>query len=443
MIDTVTHIYFDEAPGQTRVVFIRGNDKGVLALQDVMPDTIVEIWHRRWDMPSLIGTVHFARIEQLFIAQNRATAQLHDGTAISVRLRAKDRPASGDIRAVTITAAPREDKSWQAVLGARLVSPYGILLPASSGVFRSNRFSASDNGKAQEAMIKTILPDDFGFIMRSSANALSVDAMEADVKALLHAWQMGTKVPSGQMHMASAPCLIHDGGGLTGQVARHAPHAQVIDAHETTAKQYLAIMLDEVIDDAMQTKVPLPHGGQLWCQRTNALWAIDVDSAGYNSPKANDMIPYLLMDAVPEIIRQVRLRAMGGAILVDMPRMASKAGKTVLAQFSEACAGDPRHPEIMGFTRGGLLEMRVPHGEQTLPDVMADRIAQCALAGLRLVAHRIALPPAPTEIKLAVSAPVAKWLSSEGSSACAALDRPLRPVVLSDVAPDAPAYIIN
>jgi hypothetical protein len=155
------------------------------------------------------------------------------------------------------------------------------------------------------------------------------------------------------------------------------------------------------------------------------------------------MIPYLLMDAVPEIIRQVRLRAMGGAILVDMPRMASKAGKTVLAQFSEACAGDPRHPEIMGFTRGGLLEMRVPHGEQTLPDVMADRIAQCALAGLRLVAHRIALPPAPTEIKLAVSAPVAKWLSSEGSSACAALDRPLRPVVLSDVAPDAPAYIIN
>ncbi len=443
MTGTVTHIYLDEAPGQTRVAFICGNGNDALDARDVTPDSIVEIWHRRWDAPTLIGTVHFARIEQLFTTQNRATARLHDDTAISLRLRAKDRPAPGDVCAVTITAAPREDKAWQAVLGARLVSRYGILLPGINGIFRSKGFSLSDNGDAMEAMIEAALPNDFGFIMRSAARLLSIEAMDDEAKALLHAWQTGAKVPSGRMPVASAPYLIHDGGGLAGQIARYAPDAELIEVNESADQHHLTNMLDEAIDDAMQTRVPLPHGGQLWCQRTNALWAIDLDSAGYNSPKAENMIQGLVMSGLPEIMRQIRLRAMGGAILVDIPRLGSKVGKTVLSHFADACANDPRQPEILGFTRGGLLEMRVPHGEQSLSDVMSDRIAQCALAGLRLVAHRIALPPAPTEIELAVSAPVAKWLSGKGASACAALDRPLRPVVLSDVAPDAPAYIIN
>ena len=443
MTDPVTHIYLDEAPGQTRVAFICGNGNGVLDARDVTPDSIVEIWHRRWDAPTLIGTVHFARIEQLFTTQNRATARLHDGTAISLRLRAKERPVPGDVRAVTITAAPREDKTWQAVLGARLVSRYGILLPGINGIFRSKGFLQSDNGDAMEAMIEAALPNDFGFIMRSAASKLSIEVMSDDVKALLDAWQTGAKLSSGGMHGASAPCLIHDGGGLAGQIARHAPDAQLIEVNELADRQHLATMFDEVIDDAMQTRVPLANGGQLWCQRTNALWAIDLDSAGYKTTKSENMMQDLMMSALPEIIRQIRLRAMGGAILVDIPRLGSKAGKTVLSQFADACANDPRQPEILGFTRGGLLEMRVPHGEQSLIDVMADRIAQSALAGLRLVAHRIASSSAPAEIELAVSAPVAKWLSGEGASACAALDRPLRPVVLSDVAPDAPAYIIN
>ena len=408
------------------------------------PNTIVEIWHRRWDTPSLIGTVHIARIEQVFGTQNRATAHLHDATTVSIRLRAKDRPKPGDLAAITITAAPRQGKLWQAVLGARLVSRYGILLPGSSAIHRSKRFSAStDVGDAMEAAIQATLPHDFGFIMRSSASTLSVEAMEADVRALLDAWHTGAQMPSDQINMAQAPCLIHDAGGLAGQIARHAPDAQTIHAHDEAARQHLANTLDEAVDDALQAKVPLPNGGCLWCQRTHALWAIDLDSAGYSNPKAEDMMQALVMDALPEMIRQIRLRAMGGALCIDLPRLGSKAGKAFLTRFADACTDDPRAPEILGFTRGGLLELRVPHGEQALADIMADRIAQTALAGLRLAALHIASSPASVEIKLAVSAPVARWLADEGASACTMLERPLRPVVLSDSALDAPAYIVN
>ena len=444
MTDPVTHIYLDEAPAQTRVAFICGQTDAGLDAYDVTPNAIVEIWHRRWDTPSLIGTVHIARIEQVFGAQNRATAHLHDATVVSIRLRTKDRPKPGDLAAITITAAPRQGKPWQAVLGARLVSRYGILLPGSSAIHRSKRFSDStDVGDAMEAMIQVILPHDFGFIMRSSASALSVEAMEAEVRALLDAWHTGAQMPSDQINMAHAPCLIHDAGGLAGQIARHAPDTQTIHAHVDAARQHLANTLDEAVDDALQAKVPLPNGGCLWCQRTHALWAIDLDSTGYSNPKAEDMMQALMMDALPEMIRQIRLRAMGGALCIDLPRLGSKARKTFLAQFADACANDPHAPEILGFTRGGLLELRVPHGEQALADIMADRIAQTALAGLRLAALHTASSPATVEIKLAVSAPVARWLADEGASACAMLDRPLRPVVLSDSAPDAPAYIVN
>lgn len=444
MTDPVTHTYLDEAPGQTRVAFICGQADAGLDAYDVTPNAIVEIWHRRWDTPSLIGTVHIARIEQVFGTQNRAMARLHDATVVSIRLRAKDRLKPGDIAAITITAAPRQGKPWQAVLGARLVSRYGILLPGSSGIHRSKRFlDSTDVGDAMEAMIQATLPHDFGFIMRSSASALSVEAMEAEVRALLDAWHTGAQMPSDQINMAHAPCLIHDAGGLAGQIARHAPDAKTIHAYDDAARQHLANTLDEAVDEALQAKVPLPNGGCLWCQRTHALWAIDLDSAGYSNPKAYDMMQALVMDALPEMIRQIRLRAMGGALCIDLPRLGSKVGKAFLTRFADACADDPRAPEILGFTRGGLLELRVPHGEQALADIMADRIAQTALAGLRLAALHIASSPATVEIKLAVSAPVARWLADEGASACAMLDRPLRPVVLSDSAPDAPAYIVN
>jgi Ribonuclease G/E len=292
-------------------------------------------------------------------------------------------------------------------------------------------------------MIKAVLPHDFGFIIRGAASALSLDAMEDAVKTLLHAWQMGAQLTSDQIDVARSPRVIHDAGTLAEQIVRYAPDAELIKLPDPAASQHLAATLDEVIDNALQARVPLPQGGCLWCQRTHALWAIDLDSAGYNNPKAGDMLQSLAMVAIPEMIRQIRLRAMGGALCIDLPRLGSKAGKAFLTRFADACADDSRAPEILGFTRGGLLEMRVPYGEQSLADIMSDDVAQTALAGLRLASHRIASSPVPAVVELAVSAPVSKWLAEQGAPACTALDRPLRPVVLSDLAPDAPAYILN
>ena len=105
----------------------------------------------------------------------------------------------------------------------------------------------------------------------------------------------------------------------------------------------------------------------------------------------------------------------------------------MLDNLAAAMMADPRQPEILGQTRGGLIEITIPHGEMAPADVMRDGSAQEALAGLRLVArsaadHRVGARP----LCLGVSQAVADWLAADGAAAMQSLDRPVALVVWSD-----------
>ena len=121
------------------------------------------------DQPDLIGAVHQARIEQVFANQNRAQGRLVDGTVISIKL-PKNPPsavAAGAVIVVTIVAAPRHGKVWQAVLNARLVSATLVLLPGQSSITISRR--CDDSAAMQELVVNLRVPDDFGVIIRRHA----------------------------------------------------------------------------------------------------------------------------------------------------------------------------------------------------------------------------------------------------------------------------------
>ena len=116
---TLYNIFAETAPGQTRVGFFDS------------ADMVQEVWLCRNDQPDLMGTVHQARIGQVFAGQNRARGLLADGTAISIRLPKVGREAivAGAVVVVTIVAPPRHGKAWQAVPGARVVTTPLVLLP--------------------------------------------------------------------------------------------------------------------------------------------------------------------------------------------------------------------------------------------------------------------------------------------------------------------------
>ena len=178
---------------------------------------------------------------------------------------------------------------------------------------------------------------------------------------------------------------------------------------------------DEMIDGVRGQRVPLAGGGRMWIEPTRALTAIDLDS-GDGSLEA-------LFAAAPQAIAsQLRLRQTGGLVAVDFPRMTPAIRKRLDADLSAALATDPRHPEWVGRTRGGLLELRLPHGRPSPAGFEVDPVATAVLAVLRIIARRPALASPVIEM----TPEMASWLNGPGAAALASLDRAVTPVVSSE-----------
>ena len=409
-------IFAETAPGQTRVGFF---DRGGM---------IQHIWLCRDDQPDLIGTVHQARIEQVFANQNRAKGRLVDGTVISIKL-PKNPPfaiVTGAVVVVTIIAAPRHNKAWQAVLYARIVTAALVLLPGRSNITISGRFRDAAAMRKLAAGLR--VSAGFGVIVRRHAEGMDRDQLQTSIDDLVTDWQASCDCCNPDM-----PARLYDGGDLSQRAVRFVPHASyhrcnIGDAHSQA--------IDAAISAATQPKVRLQSGGTLLCQRTNALWAIDIDGADANIQ--NYGFGGLFGEAAVEIARQICLRGMSGPIMIDVPR-AGAANQTFRSQLQNCLDDDPQHPEILGMTRSGMLELWRPHGRAALDDIMADDVAQAALAGLRLAATRPVFKP----VQLAVNATMAGWLAGAGKEAVAALNRPLEIDICLEDGKAAVAYVID
>ena len=417
----VTKLFHEIAPGQTRLGFF-GKD-----------DRLLDVWFDPLHRPNLIGSVHHIRIERVFPNQNRATGRLDDGVLVSVRLRKADAvlATAGAVLPVTITAAPRHDKPWQAMIGARLASEGIILLiglsDGAEATALSNRIPTEQRAAlkarlAAEAM--AALPAGFGVILRR--NGVDLPDFASEVSRLVGMWQASasdlTKNQTG---------IIFDGGGFLARAKRLVGNVMVQD--NPMHKSEMSCLLDNAIAAATLPKSPLACGGHLWCEQSHALWSIDLDSDGV------DDFYRLYDEAASEIARQIRLRAMSGPVLIDVPRMAIPKGKKFRKALQDALAHDPRQPNFLGMTRGGLLELQIVHGEMALDAVMQDQPAQDALAGLRLVKAQ----PAFQSVKLEVSQAMAIWLKGPGQPALDQLDRHLQLVVWSDDEHNKTAHVLG
>jgi len=417
----VTKLFHEIAPGQTRLGFF-GKD-----------DRLLDVWFDPLHRPNLIGSVHNIRIERVFPNQNRATGRLDDGVLVSVRLRKADAALAnaGAILPVTITAAPRHGKPWQAMIGARLASDCMILLigipegAAATGL--SSRIPVEQRAALKACLAAKAMPElpvGFGVILRR--NGVDLPDFASEVSRLVDMWQTSaTEMPKNQTG------IVFDGGSLLARAKRLVGDVTVLD--DLVREPVMSCSLDDAIAAAILPKTPLACGGHLWCEQSHALCSIDLDSNGVTD------FDRLFDEAASEIARQIRLRAMSGPVLIDVPRMAIPKGKKFRKALQDALANDPRQPDFLGMTRGGLLELQIAHGEMSLDAVMQDQPAQDALAGLRLVMAQPAFQP----VKLAVSQAMAIWLEGPGRPALDQINRQLQLVVWSDDTHNQTAHILG
>jgi len=394
-------VLIEQAPGQTRALHLAGQ-------------RVVEAWHDFAHDPDRMASVHVVRIDRVFTGQNRATATLADGTPISVRTTRHDSLSPGAIAIVTITAAPRETKPWQAVIGPRLAGRNLVLLPGEDGIAQSSKMTVAPSEATLNALRAVFAAHTgFGAILRRHAGSAGDLAGEAN--KLIATWQAGHTGRTA----ADGPGCLFDPGGLATRIAVQSPHLQIEAVSSGDAEEFDALW-DGMVGEATRTDLPLAGGGVMWIEPTRALTAIDFDSG-------TGTLDALFADAPQAVATHVRLRQLGGLVSIDLPRAAPAVTRRLDATLDSALLHDLRHPERLGRTRGGVIEIRAPHGRPGPGDWAADAVVTSALSVLRQLALRpqIALPR--IECPLAT----ADWLRGPGTAAMAALDRPVELVVSS------------
>lgn len=392
-----TRLLIEASPGQRRAMLYEAGH-------------VTEAWHDFDHDPDLTGSVHRVRVDRVFPAQNRATARLADGSAISIRTSRHDRLAAGGLVPVTIIAARREDKPWQAVPGARLAGRHIVLLVGEEGIATSSRMTVPPADDVTARLTAMLDGAGFGVILRRDAGA--ADSLSTELSGLINAWHAGSADGAGEG-------CIFDGGGLTGRFQRHYPHLTAEAVGPELAEGFAADW-DAMIERCCAEEVPLAGGGRLWIEVTRALTAIDLDSG-------NGDLASLMADAPAVIAAQLRLRQTGGLVALDVPRAAKGDAARFDAALDVALAKDPRKPERIGRTRGGLVELRLPHGRAGPESWAADP----AVTSLLSVLRDVALRPALASVRIELPPAMADWLRGPGAPALAVLDRPVELVVSS------------
>ena len=435
-------VCIERAPGQVRALLSVGGE-------------VVEAWHDFDHDRELTGSVHVVRLERGVGADNRMYARLADGTQVSVRTVRGRKVRPGDLATVTITSCPRENKPWQAVMGARLAGPRLTLLPGGEGVH-----IAALRGKAPDERLRQVLEEHlagtsgYGVLVErdlvigdgagfssggegvqgsggvsgnegaagNEGTLVSAGDVAGECDSLIAAWEEGAK------EVDAAGCVF-DGGSIDVRMKAHIgrvlPGVAIEDVSEDAAhgnSSDFDTAWDAMIDEVVRLDAPMPGGGVIWVETTKALTAIDLDSG-------TGRIDAMYAQAPAAVARQLRLRQTAGHVTIDVPRM----DRAVRERFGEALRSglgkDSRVIEWIGWTRAGHLELLIKRGRRGPASWAADPTVCGALGVLRQIWVRPTL--ADPEVRL--PSDMAEWLDGPGAGALRHLDRQVRLVKDLDI----------
>lgn len=243
---------------------------------------------------------------------------------------------------------------------------------------------------------------------------------------------------------AGSPALIRRGPGAVERLAALHPGAPVLaddPALVALLRPVLGARIAAVaevwdedtagqVDALAAPEVALPGGVRASIHPTPALVAIDLDTAGASADRRAKAAAQWAANAavLPALARQVRLRNLSGAILVDLAGLSPKRRAALAPAFARALEGDPLRPRLLGFTALGLAEILRPRVHPPLHEVLAGPHA-AGLAALREAARETAARPAAT-FAVRAAPDVAAAVQSDSVAAADLARRTGRPLML-------------
>jgi len=306
---------------------------------------------------------------------------------------------------VQVMKEPTGTKGPRLTGNLALPGRYLVLQPSGQGVNISRRIGSEGERNRLRALGVLVKPPGAGLLIRTEADGISEELLIDDLESLLRQWEAIQKAAE----TASPPVLLnrdedfihrilrdHTGLDLE-RVVVESPAAVervrsflgeegshvVLEAHLEPSELLEHYKVNGAIRDALKPRVDLPSGGYVIIEPTEALTVIDVNSGSFTrSANARETVLWTNCEAAIEIARQLRLRNIGGVIIVDFIDMDSRRDQLqLLEHFTSAIRDDAARPQIAQLTELGLVELTRKRQGQNIYELFGRACPSCGGLG--------------------------------------------------------------
>ena len=415
-----------------RVMVVRESD-GRTQIAVLEDGVLVEHYVDRGSSSSMVGNVYLGRVQNVLPSMEAAFVDIGrgrnavlyagevnwdaaglDGQPRRIEMALK----SGDPVLVQVTKDPLGHKGARLTSQVSLPGRYLVYVPDGSTTGISRKLPDTERSRLK-AILKKVVPEGAGVIVRTAAEGASEEELTRDITRLQAQWEDIEKKKA----TATPPALLSSEPDLAIKVIRDVFNEDfskvVVSGSQARdeVKDYVGSIapdlmervevwtgpddvfssyrVEEQLTKALDRKVWLPSGGSLVIDRTEAMTVIDVNTGKFTGQGGNleETVTKNNLEAAEEIVRQLRLRDVGGIIVVDFIDMVLESNRDLVVRRLVECLGrDRTKHQVAEITSLGLVQMTRKRIGQGLIEAFATTCESCGGRG-----HHVSLHPAPTE----------------------------------------------
>ena len=358
----------------------------------------------------ILGDVYLAQVENILPSIEAAFVNV--GSDKMGFLHAQDVTGKGALQdklkpkqkiVVQVVKEPTGHKGPRVTTEISLPGRFLVLMPNEVGVNVSKKITSAKERARLKSVVNLLKPVGVGVIVRTEAEGQTEAEIQEDLEILLEKWN--NIVTSAES--LEPPSLLYRDQDLLYRVIRECCNEDtqeiIVDTgfalnrvqnilqnwhmnkninvtlYKGSEPLLVAMDIHKEIKAALSMKVNLPSGGYLFIQTTEALTVIDVNSGKFtNSATQDETILKTNIEAVHEIARQLRLRNIGGMIIIDFIDMTNRVDKlTMMEELELAMEADKAKPQVGQLSDLGLVEMTRHRQGQAISEIFAKRCPHC------------------------------------------------------------------
>ncbi|MGW6710610.1 Rne/Rng family ribonuclease, partial [Streptomyces sp. NPDC054956] len=406
-----------EAVERVMVVRQAGERTQIGVLED---NVLVEHYVNKEEATSYVGNVYLGKVQNVLPSMEAAfidigkgrNAVLYAGEVNFEALGMANGPRriesalkSGQSVLVQVTKDPIGHKGARLTSQVSLPGRYLVYVPEGSMTGISRKLPDTERARLK-TILKKIVPEDAGVIVRTAAEGASEDELRRDVERLQAQWEDIQK--KSKQISTSSPSLLYGEPDMTVRVVRdifNEDFSKVIvsgDSAWETIHGYVnhvapdladrlsrwtsevdvfaTYRIDEQLAKALDRKVWLPSGGSLVIDKTEAMIVIDVNTGKFTGQGGNleETVTRNNLEAAEEIVRQLRLRDLGGIVVIDFIDMVLESNRDLVLRRMLECLGrDRTKHQVAEVTSLGLVQMTRKRVGQGLLESFSETCVHC------------------------------------------------------------------